>query len=45
MLCVPALDAIETPALLLDADRLEANLTRMAELCREHGREIGRAHV
>ena len=40
MLCVPALDAIETPALLLDADRLEANLTRMADLCRQHGRAL-----
>jgi len=37
---VSALAEIETPALLLDADRLEANLTRMADLCREHGRAL-----
>ena len=37
---VTALAEIETPALLLDADRLEANLTRMADLCRRHGRAL-----
>src|SRR3954471_9157229 len=37
---VSAMAEIETPALLLDADRLEANLARMADLCRRHGRDL-----
>ncbi len=30
-------DAIDTPALLVDLDRMEANITRVAEICRAHG--------
>ncbi len=35
---------IDTPALLLDADRLERNLSEMAETCRAHGKAL-RPHV
>jgi D-serine deaminase-like pyridoxal phosphate-dependent protein len=31
------LDAIETPAALVDVDRMHANLRRVAAYCREHG--------
>jgi D-serine deaminase-like pyridoxal phosphate-dependent protein len=31
------LDTLETPAALVDLDRVEANLRRMAAYCREHG--------
>jgi D-serine deaminase-like pyridoxal phosphate-dependent protein len=37
---VSPLAEIETPAVLLDAERLEANLTRMADLCQQHGRAL-----
>jgi D-serine deaminase-like pyridoxal phosphate-dependent protein len=36
----PALAGLETPALLLDEARLDANLARMAELCRQNGRAL-----
>jgi D-serine deaminase-like pyridoxal phosphate-dependent protein len=39
-----SLDSLDTPALLLDADRLERNLREMAELCHLHGKAL-RPHV
>jgi D-serine deaminase-like pyridoxal phosphate-dependent protein len=36
----PTLGGLETPALLLDEARLEANLARMADLCAENGRAL-----
>jgi D-serine deaminase-like pyridoxal phosphate-dependent protein len=36
----PTLAGLETPALLLDEARLEANLARMADLCAENGRAL-----
>lgn len=35
---------IDTPALLLDLERLQRNLSEMAEMCRAHGRTL-RPHV
>ncbi|NBD09563.1 MULTISPECIES: alanine racemase [Corallococcus] len=34
---VPALDALDTPAALVDLDRVERNLQRVADYSREHG--------
>lgn len=39
-----SLDALDTPALIVDRDRLERNLTEMADLCRAHGKAL-RPHV
>lgn len=37
MVELPTLDDLETPALLIDLDRVEANLDRVAGYAREHG--------
>jgi D-serine deaminase-like pyridoxal phosphate-dependent protein len=39
-----SLEALETPALLVDGERLERNLREMADLCRAHGKAL-RPHV
>ena len=31
---------LETPALIIDLDRMEGNLQRMADYCHEHGLDL-----
>jgi D-serine deaminase-like pyridoxal phosphate-dependent protein len=46
MACQPGahIDEIDTPALIVDLDRMEANITAMADLARRHGVAL-RAHA
>ncbi len=39
-----SLDSLDTPALLVDESRLDDNVRRMAELCRQHGKKL-RPHI